>query len=1028
MSLPNNPLSAVLVGGERCINQHHFDEWRASAVDDTITALNVRSLLGSAALNAVFFSPSLNRVNTGRVSRGLLRLYSHLEKGIWFCCGLDPLDTWREMEWGVAKPDCPRVGKKGNLIKYESPPGAETRAIFLRVSLSVWEAIAARYNVSMPEVQVFSDGEAIGFWAWVLQNNVPIVITEGAKKTASLLSAGFAAIAVPGIWNGRRVLKDGTGILIPELELFATKDRIIYFAFDSDEKPKAVAAVKKAIAKTGKLFISAGCRVKVITWNSSLGKGADDFIVANGAAAFEQVYSDALSLKQWQWHNRPERNLTWVPNVSLNTNDLSTVGFELPDSGIIAVQSGKGTGKTKLIAKAVAEAKRLLSLTHRVFLGRSLAKRLRYTWRNDADKGIGNYLDASGRPTNRIGSCVESLIAIDPQKFVGCDLVIDEVCQVIKNLLTSSTCQKDGRRPALLARLHWLVKVAKRVIIADADLNDFAIDYIKKLRGDDSPVFLIRNDYQSTGYPCKVYESPSYALLLERAARLALEGKKIFIAMDSKKTSKLVEALTSDGVQSGRILVVNGDTSGEAEQRQYINEIHNCVDKYDILIATGSLATGVSIELPWFDEVIGIFEGISSDGDIAQALARVRDPVPRHIWISKTGKNFNSATKAEYASITKRELKTRYDREVLLIRSSLNPDLLPFVDAPIDWDNCPHKQMWAQTVSADNSSMWNLREYVIARLRHEGNNVQILEGSTDDIDLDFKAQVKEIKIEIDTARHEAVAKATILAPEEKEQLQAREALSTGERANLQKTAIAEFTCTTEVDSKLAKQFPNLMPAILRYEDFYYNLAIERVERAIARQAKWKAGLFIPDIPCREQERFIRERLGLQPLIERLKQGETLGNEDLREWADKVRANYRQVNEVLRLGFSPDSKKWSNVRIFNQLTKQLGIPTETKRSGKGDARVTTTSLDREQWDFILDILERREAKRQLSLQEKVLAAVPMEVDEGRHRRIGTNGSYKNNQVPLVPMEDSPKEMAEQGTNGSYKNNQVPLVPM
>ncbi|MFE1746005.1 hypothetical protein, partial [Coleofasciculus sp. H7-2] len=42
--------------------------------------------------------------------------------------------------------------------------------------------------------------------------------------------------------------------------------------------------------------------------------------------------------------------------------------------------------------------------------------------------------------------------------------------------------------------------------------------------------------------------------------------------------------------------------------------------------------------------------------------------------------------------------------------------------------------------------------------------------------------------------------------------------------------------------------------------------------------------------------------------------------------------------------------------------------------------------------------------------------------------GTNGSYKNNQVPLVPMEDSPKEMAEQGTNGSYKNNQVPLVPM
>ncbi|MEW5857501.1 MAG: plasmid replication protein, CyRepA1 family [Cyanobacteriota bacterium] len=1011
------------------IDQRHRDEWKASGIDDAIIDLNLRSHSGSAAIDRICFSPDLERLNTGRVANWVLRRYSHFEQGIWFCSGLNPLDNWQEMEWGIAKPDAPKTDSKGKLVKYEVPPKTKTRATFLRVPLHIWQAISARYNVPMPEsIGISSDGEAIDFWAWVLQNNLPIVLTEGAKKAGALLTAGYAAVALPGIWNGRRVLSNSTAILIPELEPFATKGRLICFAFDSDEKPKTIATVNKALAKTGKLFVAAGCRVNVIFWDSALGKGVDDFIALNGAAAFEQVYSSALSLQQWQWHSRAERKLSYVPSVSLNVGDLSAIGLKAPDCGIIAIKSAKATGKTKVIAKLVHDSERLLSLTHRVFLGRSLAKRLNYTWRNDADKGLGYYLDASGRPTMRIGSCVESLLAINPIKFAGCDLVIDEVCQVVKNLLTSSTCSKDGKRPALLARFHWLIKIAKRVIIADADLNDFAINYIKALRGDDSQVFLIQNNHQGAGYPCRIYDSPNPALLLERAARLALEGKKIFIAMDSKKTSNLLAALTSDGVQLDRILVVNGDTSGEAEQRQYISEIHNCVDKYDILIATGSLATGVSIELPWFDEVIGIFEGISSDGDIAQALARVRDTIPRHVWIAKHGKNFNPVSKAEYASVVKRELKTRWDREVTLIRSSLNPDLLPFVDAPVDWDSCPHKRAWAQVAAADNASMWNLRENVIARLRHEGNDIEIVEGNADDTDPDFKAQIKDIKTQLDTARHAAVASATILPPEEKEALQAKEALTVEERANLQKTAIAEFTCTTEINPKLAKQFPDLMPAVLRNEDLCHNLAIERGERAIARQAKWKQGLFIPDLPCREQERYVREKLGLQPLIERLKQGDTLTNEDLQEFGDRARSHSRQVNEVLRLGLSLSSKNWSNVRIFNRLVKQLGIPTKTQRTGKGEARVTSTSLDVEEWDFIYDILERREAKRQLSIQEKALAAVPMEIDERRHRHPSTNGTYINDQVPLVPMASPPNGTTEQGTNGTYTNNQVPLVPM
>lgn len=43
-------------------------------------------------------------------------------------------------------------------------------------------------------------------------------------------------------------------------------------------------------------------------------------------------------------------------------------------------------------------------------------------------------------------------------------LVIDEVVQVLRHLLTSSTCRKDGKLPALLTRLRQLVQIARRVI------------------------------------------------------------------------------------------------------------------------------------------------------------------------------------------------------------------------------------------------------------------------------------------------------------------------------------------------------------------------------------------------------------------------------------------------------------------------------------------------------------------------------------------------------------------------------------
>jgi hypothetical protein len=65
-------------------------------------------------------------------------------------------------------------------------------------------------------------GEALGFWAWVIANpQVAVILTEGVKKAAALLSQGFAAIGLPGIWGGYRK-KSGNPCLLPQLAVFAS--------------------------------------------------------------------------------------------------------------------------------------------------------------------------------------------------------------------------------------------------------------------------------------------------------------------------------------------------------------------------------------------------------------------------------------------------------------------------------------------------------------------------------------------------------------------------------------------------------------------------------------------------------------------------------------------------------------------------------------------------------------------------------------------------------------------------------------
>ncbi|WP_256874745.1 AAA family ATPase [Nostoc sp. C057] len=317
------------------IEPKHWQEFESSAIHPNITALNFESLQFNyaggehEAWERLMVSEKLNRTNTGRLTDGFIRAYSHLDAGGWWCdagvdartfANLKPGEKPPIKRWGCYKPNQPRPKKdesgqiiEGKFIKYEHPPKVELSIFLLDVPDDIAERIYSKHKVNPSD----SDRQS-GFWYCVWKHNIPCAIAEGAKKAASLLSQGHAAIGLPGISAGYRTPKDefgkkiGKSYLHEELAVFATQGRVFKFCFDYETKPETKLHIERDISVTGRLLQEAGARVKVINLPGP-DKGVDDFIAASGPLAYEKLSHLAPTFRDWQQQNQHSKTAAFPP-------------------------------------------------------------------------------------------------------------------------------------------------------------------------------------------------------------------------------------------------------------------------------------------------------------------------------------------------------------------------------------------------------------------------------------------------------------------------------------------------------------------------------------------------------------------------------------------------------------------------------------------------------------------------------------------------------------------------------------------
>ncbi|MGJ5628104.1 plasmid replication protein, CyRepA1 family [Nostoc sp. CALU 1950] len=313
-----------------------------------------------------------------------------------------------------------------------------------------------------------------------------------------------------------------------------------------------------------------------------------------------------------------------MKTIKLNQQYLN---FNNPDTRILVIESGKGTGKTRWMQDNLADVSALF-LSHRVALTKDLANRT-----NSA-----HYSDNAAYHSKRLVICVNSLMNLtNSDTHKNATIVIDEATQVLRHLI-GETC--SGDRQEILNTLANKVYNCKQLVLLDADMNQETLDYFvemfnyRDVQVSQEDITWVTNTYKSND---RVFiEFPSSDSLQVELLKDLAAGLNCYVACDTQAKVDLISSvITKSPIEIKGKLTVHGGNSNQLKQTEFINDVNLIQKNYQVVVASPSLFTGMDINQPHFDKVYLFADGaFATATDLLQASARVRTVKEVKFWVT----------------------------------------------------------------------------------------------------------------------------------------------------------------------------------------------------------------------------------------------------------------------------------------------------------------------------------------------------------------------------------------------------------
>lgn len=570
-----------------------------------------------------------------------------------------------------------------------------------------------------------------------------IVITNDHWLTSGFTEKRFGVVELSDLSSG---VVSGAGsrtTLSESLEPIVQKGREVYLYFNWRYVKKGT-KISAEIYRLGALLEAEGCKVRVVSVDDIVGR------------TIEQAM--ALSLPFAQWLVRRYNSLSYDASEYIDRRYIGSVA--IPESArLIWFKAPKGTGKTYTMAQQVKQLREqgyyILLVTHRIQLCQALCNEF-------GIQSIYDLLAASeGKKEDSIAAWERAIregygLVINSMHFESqaqfdidsvfkrskVAIVIDEVEQVLWHELDGNTCRDN--RIAILSTHRELIKKAlapdakHKVILADADLTDVSLNFFVNTSGTpDLETWGLINDYKPEDEWHLVSYDRKELLLAELKNQLAAGGK-VFICTDSQKakgkfsSTNLEAALEAEIKQhypNARILRVDSQTLQLKDHPAFgcISKLNELLPEYDVVIASPAIETGVSIDFRGhFTAVFGLFQGQLSPNSVRQSLMRVRENVPRFIWVAKRG--LSTVGRGELSVNALRDSQNK------IVKSNIQAILdsakeiegydVEFFDEAF---TC-----WAQMAVRHNAGVASYRDSVLRGLIEEGYVLKRLDASIED--------------------------------------------------------------------------------------------------------------------------------------------------------------------------------------------------------------------------------------------------------------------------------------------------------
>lgn len=624
--------------------------------------------------------------------------------------------------------------------------------------------------------------------------------------------------------------------------------------------------------------------------------------------------------------------------------------------GMVIVRAPMGSGKTeKLIAPLMQAAPKAAYIAHRVSLVGDAAIRLN----TQHYRGV---LAAEMACVTHLACCVNS---ISLPKFHNGDgrswfttvdtLCIDEASQVLRHVATGPVDQPTKVMDGLVES----IQSARQVLMCDADANDSLIELCEMARPGETIHVL---EVDAANDHIRVDHS-DHETVWQQALDAAVAGERVLVALDAAESAKKLAVMIEQQRPDARVLLVHKDSKANADAERFLDRPNEEATRWDVLIYSPAISSGVSITTEHFTRHFGIFSGQTVGPSDAIQMLR-RDRTARHYVLG--------------IGISRNMRET--DREALF-RGMLKADELA-----CDFDETDDEIMLRRRKSVFDE-MYLACATSENRARNDFANHLLLMLAADGYQLNRLAQ-DELAIEASRANRKAGGVLvrqrdldilfSVETPDEErfQKLSRQELKSEPEQAEIERYRIENQLCAPEVTEEHHDFFDRgngirrvqaleLLQASEEQADAYDR--VQRRAHVTLTRHRWKG-------PVRAKLLEVFETLGVDPMTG---EGEFTADQ-CRQVRDTLLADQESIElyNALKIGqhVLPKAPPKCQTRFVVSIMDRLGLTLRTRKSSGRNI----LSINPESWEQVMHYVRLRAEKgvHSLTTHESESAHVPM----------------------------------------------------